>query len=42
MKMIAFWDVGPSSIVEVDMCQRYYYLHHQGGDYYDDGGGTYL
>jgi hypothetical protein len=33
MKMTAFWDVAPLSLVEVDQCFRdAYCLHHQGDD----------
>jgi hypothetical protein len=41
MKMIiAFWDVVPFSLVEVDRCFRgAYYLHHEGDD---DGGNTHF
>jgi hypothetical protein len=40
MKMIAFLDITPSSLVEVDRCfGGTYCLHHQGDD---DGGSTYL
>jgi hypothetical protein len=32
MKMTAFWDIAPCSLVEVDWCFRGgYYLHRQGG-----------
>jgi hypothetical protein len=33
MKMIAFWDIAPCSLTEVDWCFRAaHYLHHQGND----------
>jgi len=33
MKMTAFWDIAPCSLVEVDRrLKGAYYLNHQGGD----------
>jgi hypothetical protein len=40
MKIIAFWDTVPCSLVEVDRLSRDMYpLHHQGDG---DGGSTHL
>jgi hypothetical protein len=41
MKMTAFWDIVPCSLVEVDRRFRgAYCLHHQGDEGPDDGGST--
>jgi hypothetical protein len=44
MKMTAFRDMAPCSLVEADQCFRdAYCLHHQGKEYRpDDGGSTHL
>jgi hypothetical protein len=42
MKVRAFWDIAPRSLVEVDQRFRGAYCLHHDGDDPDDGGSTYL
>jgi hypothetical protein len=42
VKMIAFWDIAPRSVVEIDRRFRGVYRFQIQGDGLDDGGSTHL